>query len=474
MERPSQEQLAEIAHRRDKPAPAAGRPFARSASAKPADPGPAEWYVGIDGEPVGPIDKVYLKEQIDEGRVSASSLVWREELTDWRPLNSFAELRELLSARQPAAAPSSVASAPVALTRAKSQPLETSKPRSPGPEVAAPASEEPSVPETSAEPSSPALVDETPPSTALPVGLAGLAPPPSVKPAVPADDKGDGAGAPSQPEAKAAEVTAPRAPSRPPAASEPEDDELAAAGIPADSRSRRGLSPMAFAFIAMATAFGAVSAWFLFGQDKGDERLAGGPDGGVVAPPADDGSDPAPGGTSTPDPDETAEPDTEEPNGDGDEETTSGKGSAARPASGEEKPQSGKSDEPEDDGGQGPPPCSPDDPFCNPSGVSGPSAGPDDDGGSGSGAGLSQSQAQSVVSRYKGSLMRRCRSMVTKGSAKVGATIVVGSSGSVKSVAVSGGNEVPGLAGCVRNRIKNWSFPPSGGSTTINVSFNFL
>ena len=64
--------------------------------------------------------------------------------------------------------------------------------------------------------------------------------------------------------------------------------------------------------------------------------------------------------------------------------------------------------------------------------------------------------------------------MVTKGSAKVGATIVVGPSGSVRSAAVSGGSKYPGLAGCVKSRIMNWSFPPSGGSTTINVSFNFL
>ena len=110
MERPSEELLAQVEARRKR----------REAEAAKIDPGPAVWYVGIAGEPVGPVDKAFLKGQIDDEKVTGTSLVWREELTDWKPLNTFPELRELLSARAPlAATPSDAASAPLALTHAK-------------------------------------------------------------------------------------------------------------------------------------------------------------------------------------------------------------------------------------------------------------------------------------------------------------------------------------------------------------------
>ena len=475
MERPSEELLAQVEARRKR----------REAEAAKIDPGPAVWYVGIAGEPVGPVDKAFLKGQIDDEKVTGTSLVWREELTDWKPLNTFPELRELLSARAPlAATPSDAASAPLALTHAKETAQKAVKA---GPSVvSAPSASAPSALSSSASASGSSAVAppvgdtsesdsdlEPPPSVGMPLGLAGLAPPPSMKPA-PTKKPGPAPGpapAPSVDSAPPAPVDVPAPPS------EPDDDELARAGIPPEKK--RGLSPMAVAFIAMATAFGAVSAWFLFGADDG--RVAGGPDGGVVAPPDPEsgGTEPSDDGASTDDgstePDGTSNPEAVEDdgsvagNGNG-----NGNGGKVASTGGKTSP-TNKTGE-DDDGGSSKPvpkPCSPDDPFCD-KGPSGPSANPDDDGGSGSGAGLSQAQAQSVVSRYKGSLMRRCRSMVTKGSAKVGATIVVGPSGAVKSAAVSGGSDYPGLAGCVKSRIMNWSFPSSGGSTTINVSFNFL
>lgn len=473
MERPSEELLAQVEARRTQ----------REAEASKIDAGAAVWYVGIAGEPVGPVDKAFLKGQIDDKKVTGTSLVWREELTDWKPLNTFPELRELLSARAPlSATPTDAASAPLALTHAKAAAPSTTKPDSSKPTgLGSPTQAGPSgavsspgsVPSSEGEAAAASDSElEPPPSVGMPLGLAGLAPPPSMKPAP--TDKPEPAPAPA-PSVDSApsppvDVAAP-----PP---EPDDDDLALAGIPPDKK--RGLTPMAVAFIAMATAFGAVSAWFLFGADDG--RVAGGPDGGVVSPsdpkgggtdPSDDGA-PSDDGSQT-EPDGTSNPEAEEDDG-AVASNGNGNGNGGKVAStgGKTSPTTKSGDE--DDGGSQktvPKPCSPDDPFCD-KGPSGPSATPDDDGGSGSGAGLSQAQAQSVVSRYKGSLMRRCRSMVTKGSAKVGATIVVGPSGSVRSAAVSGGSKYPGLAGCVKSRIMNWSFPPSGGSTTINVSFNFL
>ncbi len=77
-------------------------------------------------------------------------------------------------------------------------------------------------------------------------------------------------------------------------------------------------------------------------------------------------------------------------------------------------------------------------------------------------------------SRRHVGFMRRCRSLVTKGSAKVAVSIIVGKSGAVKSVSASGGKKYPGLASCVKSRVQNWRFPPSGADTPISVSFNFL
>jgi GYF domain 2 len=487
-----------------------------------ASPGKAEWYVGIDGQPVGPVDKAYLKSQIDAGKVTPQSLVWREELTDWKPLNNFPELRELVAAKIVVATPTGAASAPVALTRSKapepappsprlSSPGPSSprpgsprpsgpgpssprpgspRPSGPGPSSPRPSSPQPGSPRPSAPrdaaPSSPRVpqpaiatkigtkpeADEPPPSTAVPIGLAGLAPPPSRRPdAIQSTVK-------AEPPFVATPAPKPEPKPEPPPASVPEldDDDLALAGIPADRRRKgRGISPMAFAFIAMATAFGAVSAWFIFGQATGDGRVAEGPDSGVTAPTTS--GVPQAGGT-TPEVGPSAsanEPD----NGSGGSasgSSPSGGGKVGTTGGGPKPSGSGKAGD--DDGGKTEPPppntpCDPDDPFCS-GGPTGPKQNDDDGGGSESGTGLSPGQAQAAVARNKGSLMRRCRSMVGEGSAKVGATIVVGSSGSVKSVATSGGSKSPGLASCVKSRIKNWSFPPSGGSTTINVAFNFL
>jgi predicted Zn finger-like uncharacterized protein len=51
-----------------------------------------EWYVGINGVPVGPIRVAELRRKAALGAVTEDSLVWQEGLDEWRPLRSFAEL----------------------------------------------------------------------------------------------------------------------------------------------------------------------------------------------------------------------------------------------------------------------------------------------------------------------------------------------------------------------------------------------
>lgn len=54
----------------------------------PAD----EWYVGINGVPVGPIRLSELRSKASAGNISLDSLVWRDGFEEWMPLRTFPEL----------------------------------------------------------------------------------------------------------------------------------------------------------------------------------------------------------------------------------------------------------------------------------------------------------------------------------------------------------------------------------------------
>ena len=51
-----------------------------------------EWFVGINGVPVGPIRLSELRSEAASGAVSKESLVWRDGFEDWRPLKTYPEL----------------------------------------------------------------------------------------------------------------------------------------------------------------------------------------------------------------------------------------------------------------------------------------------------------------------------------------------------------------------------------------------
>ena len=72
-----------------------------------------EWYVAINGVPVGPIRVAEVRRKAALGAVNEESLVWQEGLDEWRPLRFFPELaisvREAMSrvSRPPAPEPRS-------------------------------------------------------------------------------------------------------------------------------------------------------------------------------------------------------------------------------------------------------------------------------------------------------------------------------------------------------------------------------
>ncbi len=51
-----------------------------------------DWYVGINGVPLGPIRLQTLRQKATQGAVTPESLVWREGFEEWLPLKTYPEL----------------------------------------------------------------------------------------------------------------------------------------------------------------------------------------------------------------------------------------------------------------------------------------------------------------------------------------------------------------------------------------------
>lgn len=100
---------------------------------------------------------------------------------------------------------------------------------------------------------------------------------------------------------------------------------------------------------------------------------------------------------------------------------------------------------------------------------------------SGSRQQLDSATLSRTVSRYTASVKRSCwqpaldtRAPDASTSARISANIVVGPSGKVQKVTVSPDPKgYRGLSSCIQSRVRNWEFPPAGGSTEFNVPFVF-
>ena len=114
----------------------------------------------------------------------------------------------------------------------------------------------------------------------------------------------------------------------------------------------------------------------------------------------------------------------------------------------------------------------------------GPQSGPSQTGatpGASGGQTLDSSTLQKNVARYTPSVKRSCwqpaldsRAPDAPTSARVSVKIDIAPSGNVSSVSSSGDPRgYRGLASCIESRVRNWTFPPSSGATTVNVPFVF-
>jgi hypothetical protein len=253
--------------------------------------------------------------------------------------------------------------------------------------------------------------------------------------------------------APAAEVpAAPKAPAR-----REDDASLEESLIP---RRRGGVHPMAYAFVAAAAVFGGVAAWVLLRPQQPQIVV-------VQAPPPVSPNAPAAPNASPPPP-----PDVE---GKGQPQVEVGEPSTAPNA----VAHPGFGARPKASASAAPVAAAPIDTSSFVNNVPGPAATAAPQGNAG-GNQLSSSEISAVVAQNQAIIKRKCwvpaleaKPPNAPSSAKVLGSLVIGSSGSVESANASGGDAFPGLASCIASRMKNWKFPPSSGSTPVNVPFVF-
>ncbi|MFZ5894099.1 MAG: GYF domain-containing protein [Myxococcota bacterium] len=342
-----------------------------------------EWFVGINGVPVGPIRLSELRAKAASGAVTKESLVWRDGFEEWRPLKSFPELVAIVEESLSSAR----ASLPFPLPAAGSAPSTLADP------FAAP-------------------------------------PPPSTTPAIVAGGVSI--------------------------------DELQAL------RARPRTSPAAWLAMVVAVLFGITLGFVFFGRADRSQHAAG--DKPSDTPVQTAPSAPAPAAAAQPE--QKTQDDAQVISGDPKAPSKSGSGSGKTTvAKTETEPKTGTGKS-----GLGLSGLSANG-TKGPSDSSGTSAGP----GSGGGQ-LDQAQLSSVVQRYTPSVKRSCWQPALDGrdkdaptSARVSVAITISPSGSVQDVNTGADPKgYRGLAQCIAGRVRGWQFPPSGGSTTVNVPFVFV
>ncbi len=362
-----------------------------------------EWFVGVNGVPVGPLRLSEIRSRAQSGAIGTENLVWREGFEEWLPLHKFPELVAIVEDGVSAARASL---APLAPPREHADPFA----RDEKIVVSAPAVSSGAVTASNGAAAAPGSLGSAPITTA------------SV------------ANAPAS------------LPTRPSAS----DEDI----LPPTRRS--GIAPAALFAMVVAVGLGLALGFVMFGGEKTKivrevvEVPAERPDNAAPPPPAADPS--------------AASADAAVP-----EKTTSG--SASRGSQGKN---TGTTAQAPQQGLAG---------LAGLKGLSsGPQGGPSTEStASSSGQPLDSSQVQATVGRYTSSVKRSCwqpaldtRDKDAPTSARVTVSITVGPDGKVRQATTSGDPRgYGGLASCISRRVQTWSFPPSSGTTTVNVPFVF-
>jgi outer membrane biosynthesis protein TonB len=403
-----------------------------------------EWYVGINGVPVGPVRLSDLRRKASNGLITEESLVWREGFEEWVPLRTFPELAAMLKESATAGRTS------LTPTPGTASPVPSNRAHAPLPRAPAPAGSgvRPSV--------TPRGVGSQPRSNVLAFAARGAT-----------AEKIDGLSEPSMEEHVRADesVRPPAAPPVPVVVAAPvlpevfEPIQFRAAGF-SQRPHRPQRHPFALGLVVLLCGIllGVVTMVVL--MPKSNVKPAAPPVVSAAPPvaPAASVAQPAENeGNTTVGPIEVSAPVVPP--------TKSTKASKA--AAAVDTPSA---------------PAAPLSTSLTGLGglVGGPSA---PSGGSSSGSSGGQLQTvdlERVVQSHRAFVKRQCwdpalgaRAPNAPSSARVVVAINVGRDGNVQNANATGGDGYPGLSSCVQGQVKNWKFPQSDGTTSFTVPFVF-
>lgn len=67
----------------------------------PGSSAAAKFFAAIDGQQVGPLDLASLKQQVQSGRITRDTLLWREGMANWTPASQLSEAQAAFAATPP-------------------------------------------------------------------------------------------------------------------------------------------------------------------------------------------------------------------------------------------------------------------------------------------------------------------------------------------------------------------------------------
>jgi predicted Zn finger-like uncharacterized protein len=407
-----------------------------------------DWYVAVNGVPVGPIRVAEVRRKAALGAVTEDSLVWQEGLDEWRPLKSFPDLAA--NVREAAASGRISMTPPPPDARHSSPPAARSPSMRTGTSSGVPsrvASTRPLQPSHAVHPSPPAAAarSNVVPFTsrlataerleeATELGALQALTADARLAAVPVTDPFA-----SQPSAAAA----------PPGAAPPAVAPASLAPPPVDTRGKRQPPWIVIAMIAASVAFGTVAGISLFFKPAPQVivQAPAATAAAVTAAPV------APAVVTTSEPVASAPIASAAPS-----QASRGPAAAgARSASSATPP--GRS-------------------LDLHSLTQGTSVAPGEEPGSENAAApgqcLSGGQVQQVIQLHQLALRRACweRNPTTKPTVNVGVQLTVGPDGSAQGVSTTG--DEPSVTKCIETDVRGWHFPAMGCSQKTGFSFKFV
>jgi predicted Zn finger-like uncharacterized protein len=415
-----------------------------------------DWYVAVNGVPVGPIRVAEVRRKASLGAVTEDSLVWQEGLDEWRPLRSFPELAAIV--REAATTGRSSITPPPPDVRGSVMPPQRATSLRPSVPTA-----QPSVSPRFASPRiTPAVTAAAARSNVVPI-TSRLATAERLDEPLPNPFAMRAAALASQPVDAQPPLAAPGAdamhfaPAVAPVAASPVTA-VAPASIRPRSSSKKGPPWIILGMVAMFIAFGITAAILVVPTLTHPEAQTPAPSSSAVAPAA-----PPATATAAPTGADTvvvpvavaSAPPTRATGG----SPRVGGGGNAAPAVAAATTAAGKG--------------------LDLSGLTGgPRVAPTDelgsDGTRAPGQCFSEGQVAQTIGLHQAAIRRTCweRNPSQKLSTNVSVALTIANDGSTQNVTASGDD--PTVAHCIENDVRNWRFPAMGCSQKISVPFKFV